>query len=66
MGLCLGGCATAQVNSVLSNLDRDCTRHYAGAIGGVVQATITFQIDCTPAKPVVVPVTPLSLADPVK
>lgn len=52
----LGGCATAQVNQVLQNLDKDCVRHYAGAIGGVAQATVTFQIDCQPsAAPKVTP-----------
>jgi hypothetical protein len=57
--LLLSGCATAQVDHVLSNLDRDCTRHYAGAVGGVLaQATVTFQNDCKPSGEVVTPATP--------
>ena len=52
----LSGCAASNVKDVLTNL-QGCTRHYAGAVGGVAAGALTFQIDCVPAKadaPVVV------------
>jgi len=52
----LSGCATAQIDHALSNLDKDCVRHYAGSIGGVItQTMVTFQIDCKPSGEIVTP-----------
>lgn len=52
----LTGCNAANVKDVLSNLDKDCVRHYAGSLSsgtaGIGAAgTVTFTIDCQPAKP---------------
>lgn len=43
----LTGCASGNVKDVLTNL-QGCTRHYAGAVGGVASGALTFQIDCAP------------------
>jgi len=41
------GCASQQVDHILSNLDKDCERHYMGNLGAMgVGATVSFQIDC--------------------
>ena len=45
----LSGCAASNVKDVLTNL-QGCTRHYAGAVGGVAAGALTFQIDCVPPK----------------
>jgi len=45
--LALPGCASQQIDHVLANLDKDCTRHYSGSIGGIgIVAQATFEIDC--------------------
>jgi len=46
--LVLPGCAAQQIDHVLSNIDKDCERHYAGSIGGIagVGAQATFDISC--------------------
>jgi hypothetical protein len=46
LALC-SGCATQQIDHVLSNLDADCSRHYAGQAGGMA-ASFSFTIDCQP------------------
>jgi hypothetical protein len=50
----LQGCATSNIKEALSNLDRDCVRHYTGSIasgmaGVGTNATVAFTIDCQPA-----------------
>jgi hypothetical protein len=47
----LPACAQQNVKDALGNLDKDCVRHYQGALGGGVMATATvsFQIDCQPS-----------------
>jgi len=53
--LLLCGCASAQIDHALSNLDKDCARHYAGSVAAT-GGTLTFTIDCAPVK--VAPATP--------
>ena len=47
----MAGCAQQNVKDALGNLDKDCVRHYQGAIGGgaISSATVSFQIDCQPS-----------------
>lgn len=49
--LALAGCNQANVKDILTNLDKDCTRHYAGSLASGVPAsgTVTFTIDCQPS-----------------
>lgn len=53
----LSGCGQQNVKDVLTNLDKDCARHYQGSVStggvgiGVPGATVTFTIDCLPGKP---------------
>jgi hypothetical protein len=49
--ICMSGCAQQNVKEALGNLDKDCVRHYQGALGGgvVSTATVSFQIDCQPS-----------------
>ena len=63
LALALCGCAQQNVKDALGNLDKDCVRHYQGAIGGgaISSATVSFQIDCQPSglpPKVVAPVQP--------
>jgi hypothetical protein len=46
----LSGCSSLQIDHVLSNLDRDCQRHYTGSFGGTfVGTTVAFDINCLPS-----------------
>lgn len=47
----LPGCNATNVKDILTNLDQDCTRHYAGSLASGVPAsgTVTFTIDCQPS-----------------
>jgi hypothetical protein len=47
----LSGCNQANVKDILTNLDKDCVRHYAGSLASGVPAsgTVTFTIDCKPS-----------------
>ncbi len=47
----LAGCNQANVKDILTNLDKDCVRHYAGSLASGVPAsgTVTFTIDCKPS-----------------
>lgn len=49
--LMLPACNQQNVKDLLSNLDKDCVRHYAGSLATGVPAsgTVTFQIDCQPS-----------------
>lgn len=52
VALCLlPACSQQNVKDLLSNLDKDCVRHYAGSLASGVPAsgTVTFQIDCQPS-----------------
>ena len=53
--LLLAGCSNANVKDILTNLDKDCVRHYAGSLASGVpaQGTVTFTIDCKPSGVVV-------------
>jgi hypothetical protein len=44
----LAGCTQSEVKQVLTDISKDCERHYAGNLGGVtgLGANVTFQIDC--------------------
>lgn len=60
----VAGCSTANVKDILTNLDKDCVRHYAGSLASGVPAsgTVTFTIDCQPSglppKTAVAPIQP--------
>lgn len=49
--LALTGCNQANVKDILTNLDKDCVRHYAGSLASGIPATgtVTFTIDCKPS-----------------
>jgi hypothetical protein len=51
MAATLTGCAAAQIDHVLANLDKDCARHYSGSIGGIagIGAQAQFDIQCQPS-----------------
>ena len=44
----LSGCATQSLNSILTNLDKDCARQYQGGVSQM-GATMTFNISCLPS-----------------
>jgi hypothetical protein len=45
--LALSGCASAQIDHVLSNLDKDCERHYMINVGGMgLTSNASATIDC--------------------
>lgn len=59
-GLMLAGCSPPNVKDLISNLDRDCVRHYAGSMASGVPAsgTVTFTIDCKPSGTPIPPAPP--------
>lgn len=68
-GLLLAGCSTQNIKDVLTNLDKDCARHYtfSASTGVPANATVAGTIDClpsgqtkAPAAPSAAPATPTS------
>lgn len=52
--LSLTACSQVEVKDVLTNLDKDCVRHYSGSLstgqaGIGSNGTVTFNIDCKPS-----------------
>jgi len=66
IALLLTGCAAQQIDHILSNLDKDCERHYSGSVGGIagIGAQGNFTIDCKASGTTITTTTTVVPANP--